>query len=697
MSQTKMLMALMNSSDFKETMEQLSKFMVSGATGASANRLMGILGHSSTMSGMSFQKLVNTIGVQGGMLYGAAGLTPSVGIQNAALAAGHFGAAYRTGLISEAMMAQMGGREGAAQSANVGLLSLGQSPYMSMLAYNSYLGRGNTGNIVGNVSAFGGSMVGNPLEQIGRFNMMAPGLTSKMLGHDGLGPAYEMLGQMGDIIPGAKTGTGKIGWGAAYQMLNSITKNPEASRALLNQLFSAQDRGTRDQSSLAASITMKDQWMKFMEQNQMTRKDVLDRQFGTLWGHAKTTVSDMMESQMSMIPSALDFMEEKFFGLNYRDLNSLTLNPEQEIKRYNNPWPWQKNYRWSFNTTTNQMVLDKIDTAASMGNKLAIEYKNTPISEKDKKRALLRQMHKDKVFTALIDPSDSKRLDDIVDHEATVGTRSEDDIQSNRVANILENYSTIERNHDVLFGLGELSTKHNLPLQGILIGEFAQKYSEAKNADERVAIEKQAAGFGISDLGGRADRAYKNRLAGGRTGSAIVDQLTKAGLSTSDLELMRTGGPGSEALLDKMFGAGSDARKYFDEINGRVKNRTVALEEASSYLATGVKGAQITPDVTGKTNATSTDALKDMQNFVLGQRKIAEQNDKYYRAGKIDFSGYYNNITALEESAATHLFSTAVTVFADAVENMIKSPINSKEKLKVEADMFSQRRSGGNK
>ena len=84
--QLKLVMAIANTSDFKESIELLAKLQFSGIGGAGATTALGRIGALAGAAGMSTQKMMNTVGMQGQFLFGSNGLTPGFG----QIAAGQF-------------------------------------------------------------------------------------------------------------------------------------------------------------------------------------------------------------------------------------------------------------------------------------------------------------------------------------------------------------------------------------------------------------------------------------------------------------------------------------------------------------------------------------------------------------------------------------------------------------------------------
>ena len=269
--QVKTVMAVANTSDFREAIEIMSKLQSSGVGSQRLSSTMGAIGGLASAAGMSTQRLMNTVGLQGQYLYGANGLTPYVGQLTAGQSAASFGTAFRSGLMSPALMARMGGVEGATQSANSGLLAALQTPYAGIMGMNAFQG-GASGSIVGNMSRFGGRVASNPLSAIGNMNLLRPELLSNMAEHQGMGMIQTQLQHMGKTIPGALGRNGKMDAGTAHLLMTQMMgMTDDQARASLNQIIAVSDPKTRNMMEAGIDRAQKDFYMKFADQNSMNK------------------------------------------------------------------------------------------------------------------------------------------------------------------------------------------------------------------------------------------------------------------------------------------------------------------------------------------------------------------------------------------------------------------------------------------
>lgn len=256
LKQVKVVMSVANTSDFKETMEIMSKMQMSGVASHQLSGIMGQMASGAAIGGQSVQKVMNTTGAQGQYMFGAAGLTPYLGQLSAFSAGGSISAAFRSNLISPALMARMGGQEGATQSAVAAQLAAYKTPYSNMMATNAYFGGGETGDVVGNVSRFGSMISKNPLENIGNHMMNGNALASAHLRDRGLAGEQDMIQHMSKVLYGGGgiDKEGKVNEGVAYMiMTNSLGLTHEMATAKLAELRSYRDPATVKQMLAANS------------------------------------------------------------------------------------------------------------------------------------------------------------------------------------------------------------------------------------------------------------------------------------------------------------------------------------------------------------------------------------------------------------------------------------------------------------
>lgn len=190
--QIKLIVQISKDPSIQKAVEELSRLQLGGASldggrfGA-AGQAYAQLGMYASSAGVSVQKLMSGVGAQGQSTYSAMGMTPYLG----QLAAGNiysgFAAAYRSGLISEGMMARMGGIDNATRTAMSGGLTAAQSPLMQMTIYNTLAGRGGNAGFGGSqtptgvISAYGQQVANDPLSVLGIQMLHGPQMTEKFM------------------------------------------------------------------------------------------------------------------------------------------------------------------------------------------------------------------------------------------------------------------------------------------------------------------------------------------------------------------------------------------------------------------------------------------------------------------------------------------------------------------------------------
>ena len=179
----KQFMSLMGTKDWKEATELVAQFKLGGASLNKAYMSANALNVAASIGGVTPDYLMKTVGEQGQYMFSTAGLTPYIGMNVASNAYASFRNAYRQGLLSPALVAQMGGINGMTQSYTSGMLQIGQTPVMDMTGY--LLSRGKTpgNNLMGNLGMFGAGAVSHPLYTQGAMMLGRASYESEMLKH----------------------------------------------------------------------------------------------------------------------------------------------------------------------------------------------------------------------------------------------------------------------------------------------------------------------------------------------------------------------------------------------------------------------------------------------------------------------------------------------------------------------------------
>jgi hypothetical protein len=311
--QVKMVMQIGNTSDFKEAIEVLSKLQTAGVGTKDVTSVVTKLGGMASVAGVSLQKMMATVGAQGEYLFASNGLNPYAGQLTAANAYGAFSAAQRTGLMSPALLARMGGVEGATQSATGALLGMAQTPYAGMSAYNKYIMGGSAGDVVGNVSKFSGAMARGGLSAIGTFEYTRAQAASRSLEEDGQFGQMKQLLEIARNVPGAMI-NGQIDAGAAFKILQEQMKLSEPqARAFVESQRVVQDPKGRAQIKAGLISSEAESRIKWLEsEGYGSIFSVVTRPVHVAMHEAQASMAISIGHGQEILDSAIDSVEGVF-------------------------------------------------------------------------------------------------------------------------------------------------------------------------------------------------------------------------------------------------------------------------------------------------------------------------------------------------------------------------------------------------
>lgn len=180
-NQVKMIMSIAQTPSVQEAVQLLAKFKSAGASINQAGNTLASVGGLASAAGISASRMINTVGAQGQYLFQSNGLNGFQGQIAGAQAMASFATAFRSGLISPALMGQMGGVEGASQSAITASVNGMQNPYNMMRLANRYMTGQTSSSVVGTVSNFGQAMSRNPLDMYGSMMLNKGAMLSDQL------------------------------------------------------------------------------------------------------------------------------------------------------------------------------------------------------------------------------------------------------------------------------------------------------------------------------------------------------------------------------------------------------------------------------------------------------------------------------------------------------------------------------------
>jgi len=655
--QVKLVMAVANTSDFRDAIEILGKLQMSGATGSAATRAMSAMGGFAAASGISTQKMMNTVGMQGQMLFGANGLTPYVGQMAAGQANASMSAAFRNGLMSPALAARFGGVEGATQSAVSGSLSLANSPYASMYAHNAYHGGGEVGGVVGNMSRFGGEIARGGLKAIGGFNLARPGTMSKMLEEDRLGMTQDTLTQIGKILPGSQT-NGKLDSRAAYQILTGTMGVPDQeARAMLQELKGYQHKGTTEQMLAGNRTAMTNSRMKFAEQQ--------GADYGRLTGGVQTVFgvgrniqaggAAMVNAFTGTVGKGLDAVQnwytETKFG-DAKDMQDVTMSSLEGTERLNinsldlGPTKDRKNY---LSKVGNRDSLKDVDNQAKKGNAAAIAFIKSNGTDEEALMQLVKDGH--------LDPSYEKSL-----------------AKRQGLAADLKSMARVQG------GEGSFSKAVEDAYGGItaVSGVMAKgKYAELVGQLNTMSKEDQ----GYSDKVGELSKLLGKDLGPIALKEELASKSAQAALANGTMNQSGVTGIVDDADLDeriKKAGSLQDlAKSTLDEKH--LKAGITTKEQYISALA-DQKGGAISH---GKMKNVDHVSAKDLAIQRQSESELRKQRDRIQRLAadhKIDFSTESQMSAAVDNKEAVGKFASAVDLFQTSVNALANHTTVAKQK-----------------
>jgi len=313
MKQVKVVMAVANTSDFKETIEIMSKMQMAGVNPTQLASVMGQLGGHAAAGGVAMQKMFNTVGTQAQYMFGASGITPYLGQLTAGGAMAAMNTAFRSNLISPALMARMGGPEGATQSAVAGSIAAYKTPYASIMASNAYLGGGEQGGVIGNMAQFGGRIASNPLEMAGQYEFMGDTLASAHMRDQGLLGEQRQIAQIAKLFPGSVTRDGKIGTGAAYLTLTrTMGLTPEAAKAKIAEIAAHNDPKTHAALMMGQNRAAIDSLLKYQQQEGLSR-GIFTTPINAIrraGGHVQKTMAEAVGTVQEATAGVSDYIQE---------------------------------------------------------------------------------------------------------------------------------------------------------------------------------------------------------------------------------------------------------------------------------------------------------------------------------------------------------------------------------------------------
>jgi hypothetical protein len=633
LKQVKLVMSVANTSDFKETIEIMSKMQMAGVSPNKLAGVMGTLAAAASAGGQSVQKLLNTVGAQGQYMFGAAGITPYMGQQTAFTTSASMAASFRSGLISPALMARMGGAEGATQSALGGTIASYRTPYANMQASNAYFGGGDTGNVVTNVAQFGGRMAVNPFRNIGRHEMARDALTSRHLEDRGLmGEQDRILEMARTINPNMLNGDGSIDGGTAYSILTgTMGLTHEMATAKLAQFGAYRDKKTVDQMLAGNKRAGIEQLLNYQRQESLNKgffQGVYEPVMNTAMGMQKggADMVGRLKESYAVIPDTIQAAWNRGMyhindGENVEgDFEDESVNRSKNLVLADTGITGitralrSDKLKGKIRNGNHRADLEKINDLAKNKNADAITYLDPKATKLEKKNALFRMARKGDISSDYTESSNVDALTDVAEVMGTIDTNEEG--RKTNQAILKENLEKVKK------------------------GEGLKDTLEYLNLSQKI--------YNTIGKGGevsKEDRARYGQLAGiaEDTEDVKLEELTGK-------ELRQV----NELRLGNVLGRKGDS---FEELEKDMKKDHVGALSAKVPMRD------------------TKDGIKAGVMQMEAQQAISKERSKIlqlYKDGKIDTNTTHAMINGLDSKETIGKFDKAVTRFETAIEKINK-------------------------
>lgn len=257
----KRIMAVFGEKDMREAIGILAEFTRQGAPAGSeeASAALSSLRFGTMLTGRSARDLYSSIGSAGGGMYASAGMTGIAGVMNAMNVFNGMSNANNMGVLSDRMLAMMGGTQGATNTVLQSRLGLMNTDYNKLMLYNQFFGGGAGGSISQNLTTFAMGVGSNPLAAAGRMALHGQEMMdaqAKMAGGSEYMQAIQMLQTM---YPGRQ----QFGANELASAFKSLGLSDQQTRATLLDINNAKI-GT---SPGALRALQQDAWRQIIEQN----------------------------------------------------------------------------------------------------------------------------------------------------------------------------------------------------------------------------------------------------------------------------------------------------------------------------------------------------------------------------------------------------------------------------------------------
>ena len=265
--QLKMVMDVFNEPSMQDAIGTIAKLQFVGGAGAGGMRTLGSAYRvAGALTGDSTQRLMNTIGQQGQLMYGQSGVLPYLG-QLASLSAYQgISHAYRNGLVSNQALAMMGGLEGSTQSMVQVQSAMAQSPYNRMTAMLQEFYGGGRGGINQTLGEYGQRVASNPIITAGQMAMYGDRAVSAQLSKNPFAMFDQIVKEM-KMIPGATDANGKVRFEAIAAAMHARGFDSNAINSVAAQFRAAQDPGFLGSQAVASKASQTEMMASILERS----------------------------------------------------------------------------------------------------------------------------------------------------------------------------------------------------------------------------------------------------------------------------------------------------------------------------------------------------------------------------------------------------------------------------------------------
>lgn len=693
----KMIMAISKDPDIRSAIEELSKLNMGGAnlTGGSFSVAAGAyqnIGRYAAQAGVSVQRMMSTVGAQGQYLFQANGMTPYLGQLAAGNTMAGFAAAQRVGLMNPAMLARMGGIEGATQASLTGQIAAVQTPYNMMGLYNQYIsgagGRSIPGQgqgVVNTVSTFGQAAARDPLGAIGGLTLYGRQMAGRQLASQGSSAVENQIVSLMEISGVRRGANGKYTAEQMVPFLQQAGMNQDEILAFIAQRGSESDPTTLNQRMRGSERFSAEQMRQTISQD-FAYGGILGRGIRGIRqagrdltsGIADSFVGPVVGTSGSIADSLNQFTDWLQFGSTIGDglritpgSNLFASKTNTEVSLISPSYGSLRGGRVNRNrpNQTSRKIIEEINKMAKEGDPAAIAF--LQIKDPSERRSALGQL--------------------IRDNKGRFGDAGAEVLGSNnpesfdQLLNVINASDRSSYRLDAGIEASDRVTGAFARTVGTDMGfaESMQAIGGAYEISKLIVSDK----IGADNIGKELSNpryAALRKLAGDRQGGDLVNfvkDVVRRGAKEGTLgisnDALNTG-----ATLDaykKTNGSQiSDPRireKFVNAKNDDERNQAI-LEDMASQRG----GSVLNNTLKNAENENLNQVLKIVDPMIGAdeqRRKLME----LVKSGRVDFSTAMQTINSLDDQKNTEKFSGAVDKFADAVDQMNKSSSSGSDLL----------------